>query len=508
MADVFFPHLLTSNNPPDDSEIAHIRSTILNAQDHLSSLDAKLHQLESVAQSSDTLIADQQRDARLRLLMLRDEQRALLRRFRSTLSSLRHFPPEIMVLIFSFALPSGEKGVPMDSNSFLWRASQVCRFWRGIICGCMQYVWSSIEIDYLRTNRHNLTSTLLELALQRSGARPLSIRFCFSHRNRLDVLTRNEELCLNLLTKESFRWAELELDYIPIAALDSLSAAVKTRIPLLRRLIIENVPMNLELNPPSTVDAFEVVPRLEHFGLSGYFRPSRFQLPWSQLTSYTGSFRDIKDFLIVLNLANNLSTCDVFLHNYNAGFVVDHPNIRMLRIGGALEGLSRVRLPALKTLVSDELIVQDLGLISLFIYRTPSIDSLEVHIPHESGASNSMDILLGFMNACRNISSLVLMGEIDLRIVCSLLNTHGGRVLMPRLRHLSLSVLSTTNTESADILTAMLESRRRSSHDGPDDVYLSSLTLLALRVPSALFQRLKPLEDTLEPKVVVKVANA
>ncbi|KAE9399897.1 hypothetical protein BT96DRAFT_675952 [Gymnopus androsaceus JB14] len=503
MADISFVHLLTSNDPPDDSEIPHIRSAILIAQDRLRSLDEQLFQLEQDPLFDEEDIAEAQ--------LLRDEQRTEILQLQSTLSHLRHFPPEILALIFSFALPSGEKGVPMDANSVLWRASQVCQLWRGIICEGMQHIWSSIEIDCLKVERHNLTSTLLELALQRSGTRSLSIRFCFGLRNRMGLLTRNEELCLTLLTNESFRWKEVELDHIPIAVLDSLSAAVKSRMPMLRRLAIENVPMSLDWDTPPTAEAFEIAPQLEHFSLSGYFRPSRFQLPWSQLSSYAGSFRDIKDFLMVLACASNLATCDVFLLNYHTGFIVDHPNIQMLRIRGAVEGLARLRLPSLQSLALDELILQDLGTISMFVRRTPSIASLEAHIPHESGASNSVEILLDFINACENISTLVLRGEVDMLTVCSLLNTDslgGSRVLMPRLRHLSFSVLTTTNAEFVNVLIAMLESRRRPTLDDLEDISLSSLTLLALRATGPLFQRLISSEGELGLKVAVKIANA
>ncbi|KAF9078205.1 hypothetical protein BDP27DRAFT_350104 [Rhodocollybia butyracea] len=495
-----FTQLLTSNNPADEHQIPDIRAAILDAQRQLFSLDQRLAELELIDNVVD---ADGWDTATV--LQIRDEELARVLRLQSVLSPFRRLPPEILAVIFSFALP-GEKGVPMDANSPFWRFSQVCRVWRNVVCEGMQQIWSSIEIDCMKVERTNLTSTLLELALQRSGTRSLSIRFCFSARNRMDVLSQKEEKCWNLLTNESFRWKELELNHIPIVVLGSLSAAVKSRMPLLRRLVIENVPMSHTLDTPSTAEAFEIAPQLEHFTLSGYFRPSRFQLPWSQLTSYSGSFRDIRDFLIVLACANNLVTCDVFLRNYNAGFIVDHPNIRTLRMRGAMEGLSRLRLPFLQTLLLDELIIQDLSIISAFLRRTPSVSSLEVHIPHEIRGGDLMGVLMDFLSACRLISSLALMGEVDVMSVCSLLNVSEARLLIPRLRDLSLSIWSTTNEELLESLGAMIESRCHRAGWGEDVVCvpLASLTLQGLRVPDVMLQRLKPLEEVLGLKVTVK----
>ncbi|KIK61608.1 hypothetical protein GYMLUDRAFT_243304 [Collybiopsis luxurians FD-317 M1] len=521
MTEVSFLHLLTSNQPPDELEIPQIQSAILEAQQRLHFLDERLVELGSRVLEGDSsppngsasVVADELDVTRVHLSILCEEQRAWILRLQSPLSPVRRLPPEILALVFSFAFPSGDKAIPMDANSLLWRASQVCRTWREIICEGMQYIWSSIEIDCMKAESYNLTSTLLELALQRSGTRSLSIRFCFSRRNPLGVLSETEKRCLNLLTNNSFRWEELELDYVPIAVLDSLSIAVRGRIPLLRRLVILNVPMSLSIDTPSTAEAFEFAPRLEHFSLSGYFRPSRFQLPWSQLTSYTGSFRDIRDFFVVLEYANNLATCDVFLRNFHPGFTIEHSNLRTLRIRGALDGLSRLRLPLLRTLVLDELIVQDLKIISVFIRRTPTIEALEVHIPHESGGGNSKDILLDFMTACRNVSSLVFMGEVDVRTICSLLDMTdpiiASRALMPRLTHLSLSVLSTANAELADVLAIMIESRQHPTLDHADEQWatISSLTLHALRVPVVILERLKPLEALLGLRVAVKIAS-
>ncbi|KAJ3787537.1 hypothetical protein GGU10DRAFT_142614 [Lentinula aff. detonsa] len=504
-----FNHLLSSNQPADDLEIPAIQLALLDARKRLLSIEEKLIELE-LAEIEDEL---QQNDPEVQLLLLRDKQRTYIMKLQGTLSPLRRFPTEILSLIFTFALPSWvRKGVSIDPSSDIWRISQVCRVWRAILCEGMQHLWSSVELDCMGVNGNgqSLIATLLELALQRSGTRPLSIKFYFSHKNKLGVLPESEKRCLAVLANESFRWKEVELRYIPIPALNSLSATVKSHMPLLSRLVIENIPVSLAADTPSTAEAFQVAPKLQHFSLSGYFRPARFYLPWSQLESYAGSFRDFRDFLFILECAGNLKSCDVFLRKYHPGLTVDHPNLRTLRIRGDVVGLSRLRLPSLRTLVLDELLIQDLGNVSTFLRRTPSVTSVEVYIPYDTGAENSIALLSEFMIACTHITSLVLRGELDIRSVCSLLNTSEslsqGQVLMPHLQHLSLSVLSTTNAELANILGLMLESRRRTSLYGLDNQFhrLSSLTLHALREPRAVLERITPLEETLGLKVIVQ----
>ncbi|KAJ4473665.1 hypothetical protein J3R30DRAFT_705496 [Lentinula aciculospora] len=506
-----FDHLLTSNYSADDSEIPDIRFALVDAQDRLRSLEEKLAELELSEIEGDLQSLNErahERDDIIAQLLLCDEQRAHITKLQSTLSPLRRFPFEILSLVFSFALSNSQKGVSMNPSSVFWGISQVCRLWREVACEGMPHVWSSIEIDCVGMNGQNPTSTLLELALRRSGTRPLSIRFYFSHKDKLGVLSESEKACLDLLAIQSFRWKEVELQYISIAALDGLSVAVKGRIPLLRRLVVENVPVSLAADTPSTAEAFQVAPQLRHFSLSGFFRPSRFYLPWSQLDSYSGSFRDFHDFLFVLESAGNLNTCDVFWRNYHPGLMFDHLNMRTMRIHGELMGLSRLRLPYLQKLALDDLLIRDLGTVSAFLRRTPSVTSLEVYVPYDMGVANSIDLLSEFMDACSNVTSLVLMGEFDMRSLCSLLNTSkSGQVVMPRLQHLSLFVLSTTNSELANILGVMVESRTRTSQRSLDNEYdhLSSLTLHALREPSVILECLKPLEETFGLSVIVKL---
>ncbi|KAJ3772567.1 hypothetical protein FB446DRAFT_44511 [Lentinula raphanica] len=511
MVGMYLDHLLTSNYPADDSDIPEIQLALLSAKHFLRSLDRELVEIEGHTYT-DTQSVDAQSDYKTNLVVLRDKQRSCITMLQSTLSPLRRFPPEILSLIFDLAFSSRQRGVPMDSHSTIWRFSRVCRLWRSIICEGMQHTWSSIEIDCMRMHGRNLTTTLLELALQRSGKRSLSIKFYFSQKNKLGILTESEKECMALLVNQSFRWKELELQNIPITAFDSLSATVKSRMPLLQQLIIENIPVSLAADTPSTTEAFLVAPQLQHFTLSGFFRPSRFYLPWSQLESYGGSFRDFRDFLFVLQYAENLRACDVFLRNYHSGITVEHLKLQKLRIRGELVGLSRLELPSLQALILDELLIQDLPHVSTFLRRSPSVVTLEVGIPYDSGTWDSVNLFTDFIVSCKHITSLVLMGEFDMHTICSSLHISKPLdkipVLIPHLQHLSLSVLPLTKVELANTLASMLESRQRIVMHGLDHEFhpLSVLTLYAVREPRAILERLKPLEEAFGLKVIVQSA--
>ncbi|KAF5352875.1 hypothetical protein D9757_012105 [Collybiopsis confluens] len=513
MAEASFLHLLSTNFPATDLEIPGVLTAILETERRLRLLekqfdDLGVNAIDGGAYVADSFVPTQADEISTQLLRSQKEVRDQLLQLHSTLSPLRRLPPEILGLVFSLALP-GKGGIQMDNTFVLWRASQVCRLWREILCEGTPHIWSSIEIDCMNTEKSSMTSTLLQLALRRSGTRPLSIRFRFSRRNPFGVLTEMEESCLDLLTKESFRWRELELIYIPIAALARLNASIRNRLPLLCRLIVEDVPASLASDTPSTAEAFGVAPRLEHFSLSGFFRPLRFRLPWSQLVSYTGSFRDLRDFFDVLACADNLTTCDVFLRNFHPGSIIEHSNLQTLRIRGALGGLARIRAPFLQVLVLDELIIQDLVVVSAFIRRTTSIETLELHIPHETGGRDSHDIIYEFMVACRNVSSLKLTGEIDICTICSLLNLSdvltSSRALIPRLAHLSLSLPPVTDAERVHLLGTMIESRLDPILDDFDGELapLLSLTLHVSRTAPEVIERLQPLEVSSRLKVIV-----
>ncbi|KAJ6552826.1 hypothetical protein B0H19DRAFT_949622, partial [Mycena capillaripes] len=112
--------LLTTNDPPEDSDIPFIRSAISAVDAHLLLLDADITRLRD----------------RVKQL---EEERASLSRFRAQnhaiVSPLRRIPPEVFSEIFTWSLPSvrdsprRRRFCVTDSP---WNLSHVCRRWRSI----------------------------------------------------------------------------------------------------------------------------------------------------------------------------------------------------------------------------------------------------------------------------------------------------------------------------------------------------------------------------------------
>ncbi|KAJ7231042.1 hypothetical protein B0H12DRAFT_1029654, partial [Mycena haematopus] len=128
--------LLTTNEPPEDSELTFIRSVISKTTTRLASLKDEIYKVKE------------------KLKHLEAERASLFShhaQHKGILSPLRRMPPELLTEIFSSTLPSskeawsGRRKHYMDHSS--WVLSHVSSRWRTISLSTPS-MWSSITINY------------------------------------------------------------------------------------------------------------------------------------------------------------------------------------------------------------------------------------------------------------------------------------------------------------------------------------------------------------------------
>ncbi|KAJ7238564.1 hypothetical protein B0H12DRAFT_1025597, partial [Mycena haematopus] len=111
-----FAHRLNTNYVPSDSEISEIRAVLLDPENELAHIDARIEEME------------------IALAQLK-EQRALLKgpidAHRALISPLRRVPEDVLIEIFLLCLPSEHNALidPAEAPLVLGR---ICRHWRSV----------------------------------------------------------------------------------------------------------------------------------------------------------------------------------------------------------------------------------------------------------------------------------------------------------------------------------------------------------------------------------------
>ncbi|KAJ7185262.1 hypothetical protein C8R46DRAFT_375561 [Mycena filopes] len=312
--------LLTSNDPPLDSEIPRILDIISVGQDRIDSLDPQIHALQS----------------RLALLVQeRDETAKCVREHRAIVSSLRRVPPEVLCEIFALSIDSlGEREEPP------WYLGHICRTWR---CIALAYprLWTRLTI------REDLPR--IEEQLLRAGNALLDVYWL----GRLEE-PRNHALS-ELLMPHYARWSTLHIDYY---IFDDNHA------PEWLRLANGHLDQltNLELTHSGFEQAqlpifLSTAPKLRRVLLNSLeFSEGSpwFPIPWPQITHYRGTFRPHRQ-VEILQAAQNLQVCSVGFMNRSfdppLAPLVTPPHLRRFSTEWP-EFLSYLTAPALQELTS------------------------------------------------------------------------------------------------------------------------------------------------------------
>ncbi|KAF7345515.1 F-box domain-containing protein [Mycena venus] len=329
--------LLTTNEPPEGSEITFVQSVVSKTDAHLARLNnetlnvkQKLQQLKEERAlllttnvgSELTLIHTDILDVDAHLACVEnkisklqervnqlEEERVSLSSFRTRniaiLSPLRRVPPEVLGEIFWWTLPSITNELDwgkFDISQCPWVLTQISSRWRTISISTPS-LWSRLVIDYdpdeRPMTRDPSSAYPLSLAMaQIQRARKLKIHFYGCEK----VDSRPQIQLFQLLSQHSSRWEELSLGLtswiVPL-----LAHFRDRRFSSLKKLWITW--SSPESQTPVSLDYFQTASSLVDVGVSDTCRTALIGLPVDHLTRYQleGTWEEHKR---ILKLAHNL----------------------------------------------------------------------------------------------------------------------------------------------------------------------------------------------------------
>jgi hypothetical protein len=260
---LFAPHrLLTSNDVPLDSETPCIHGIISEGQNQIHALNSQI----------DNLVA-----AIARLTHQRDKIAEHVIQHRAIISPVRRVPPELICEILALSLSSDNTNT---ANSAPWHIGHICRFWRHCVLA-YPVLWSSITIP---SSSPLDPSSMIETQLIRSANAPLDVIW-----SPPEDESTPDPRAADLVLSHSNRWRVLLLNELNSETnIDWLHAA-EGRLAALETLEVRGG----DAGETEFPDIFLAAPNLRKVLLADWdFAPSptTLQIPWAQITHYSGSF--------------------------------------------------------------------------------------------------------------------------------------------------------------------------------------------------------------------------
>ena len=287
------PHLLRSNDPPGEEEVALAKTVIGRVEEEEERMKVKLFS---------RLLG---RDVGYWSTVTRhkiQQTSHFIQQHRGVVSRLRILPPEILQDIFlSFA------GTRMEAQWTIvtdlpWVLGQVCRTWRQNALA-LSSLWSHLPTMDLSTQtipiREKSQLECIEELLRRSRSARLDVYlFALGFKGVSHPL-------VDLLIQHCERW-EVATIKIDISLLDCFRQ-IKDRLPVLKSLSLYLSGYGSDL---PTVDMFEGAPQLRQVDVGGPFLAD-LTLPFSQLTLYKDKMRMRNSITRVVTSSNSLETLTI-----------------------------------------------------------------------------------------------------------------------------------------------------------------------------------------------------
>ncbi|KAF7371091.1 F-box domain-containing protein [Mycena sanguinolenta] len=331
--------LLTSNEPPEDTDTVFIQSVISECDGRLAYLEDEILKLQDQLK--------QLEEERQSLLLYRTQNIAIL-------SPVRRIPTEILNDIFWWTLPPIRDDSNLDRSRFdfrnsPWLLTHISPRWRAISIATPS-LWSRIVVDYAEIHRTSISQchtpstadylSLVRAQIQRSPR--LKIHFYAFP----DMDSRPQIQMFELLSQHCSRWEELSLGLaskIPLSL-----TALRDRLPSLRRLWLQwDEPESVQ----SLLDCFRAASSLVEVGVFDECHHVPFLLPAPQLTRYelTGPWSTHER---ILQGAPNLVEAHIDIASdpeISSDTLIELQHLRRLYIS-APEILSVLKAPALEEL--------------------------------------------------------------------------------------------------------------------------------------------------------------
>lgn len=390
----------------------------------------------------------------------RDDLRQFSALHKGVLSSIRRFPPEILVQIYKFYPPDFQMA---------YRPAQVCRFWRSVAVSTAG-LWTSFEMP-LQEGREELELEMAQQWLARSRELPITFtlgRIRYKSKSGLKVTATHP--CVKLLAAHAHRWRDATIN-IPTQHMKDLRS-VQGNLILLESLSIGR---SSEYRSPEPIfkDLFIAAPQLHKLKLGRRALEPILNVPWTQLTQCTleGDYNALECY-DVINNCPNLTYCEFAVTGISHPTTEDidlrpsivHPNIDVLKIRNhetLLQLLEHLELPALTEFAhTTRFPVMSLytSTRSLFLRSTPPLRRLEL----DNEAHTSDSALIGCLEQCPSLQELFLTSYCASGVSKEFLHrlTHSRRkdrcCLVPKLHSLTVSISWHFNFKA---FTKMIKSR-------------------------------------------------
>ncbi|KAK0200505.1 hypothetical protein DFS33DRAFT_163007 [Desarmillaria ectypa] len=277
-----YGRLLYSNDPPSQSDYADLLEVLHSASDCLEQLEAS-----GEAAEVDKAHLKRRIDA-----------------YRSILSPLRVFPPELLMEIFKHTV---EDFFPVfDMLQSPWLLGRVCRRWRAVSRSSAE-LWSSLSLEGcpqfgISGDREKVLPGILEDALTLSRRNDLSIRYSLS-----DIPLETESLLIRILISQSYRWKDVYFTISP----DLVPDVRKIEGHLLSKLLrLHLAPCGMGMLPEEALEPFLLAPNIRGVSLhlvshSLFSHPP----PWRCLTHFRDDYpTTVGDHLTFLSRLNGLES--------------------------------------------------------------------------------------------------------------------------------------------------------------------------------------------------------
>ncbi|KAJ7648209.1 hypothetical protein DFH06DRAFT_1095634 [Mycena polygramma] len=446
-------HVLTSNDPPLESELPSIHTYIGDGQDTIRELDAQIGSLEAQIHNL--------RAALFRSQSRRHEVAENVRQHQSIMSPIRRVPAELICEIF-LAASSSEDAVAVNKPP--WYLGHICQAWRH---HALSYpaLWLSITVTSQFTTQR---LAMLEAQLLRSANAPLDIYW------RGDYHTFDQRL-QELIVPHSRRWRRLNFDGCSHGA---WLQAVSGRLDQLQKV---------ELDPLSDwtgfQDVFSTARHLRQIILTnrGFSISRAIEIPWEQITHYHGSYSPERQLEILRAAAPTLLECVIGFRSEDFGS--ESPQIltlpKLCRLSSEyvaiLAHLTAPSLSELRLIIAHE----PIRFAAPFIHRSSCTLTRLALIEYEMNAD-----VISLLRAVPNLSSLLLdldnAHEIDSDSITAMFISGAPSDICPRLTTFELGYISPSQIiPTREPFFAM--ARTRFQRDSSSHCRLSRLRLLAGR---------------------------
>ena len=260
-------HLLTTNNPPSETELVYLNDILPAATVEVAQELATLNDdIEALQKTLETLKAR------------RPEFEARLLAYKSIISPVRRVPPEIVAEIIDLATVG--RPVTLDTQKGIWSLSHVSHMWRSVALS-NSFFWSTIYIEFSKLN--DCAAERVQAILLRTDNHPLSFELFFGYGMKASQYVAR--IIIEEFVRHASQWCEASLT-IPSSLVYTL-AALKNHIPNLQGLhlgLYEDVGHLIRC-----ITYFRNAPALRKVSFNSFLlHPQLF--PWSQITEYSAGY--------------------------------------------------------------------------------------------------------------------------------------------------------------------------------------------------------------------------